>query len=429
MEIVGILLLLVLIGGSIALHEVGHMVPAKRFGVKVTEFAVGFGPTLLRRQLGETSFRLRLLPVGGFIRMIGMYSPNRPDGRQVGGWFAGMVADARAVSAEEIGPDDAGRTFYNLSVPKRLVVMTGGPLMNLFLATLLFGICFSVIGGQVATASLGEVVACMPTLEDPNGIRANCTDRPPAFVAGLKAGDRLLAINGAKTSDWADIVTALHVLKPGDDVRLRVLHSDGSKQGYALSAGDRPYYEVDASGKKTGQVLHAAFIGIAPAFEWRTLPVTSVPPIMWQMSLDAAGALASFPEKLVGLAQQLSTGAPRDPNGPVSVVGVTRLGGDIAASDASLRSKAFSLLAMAGSLNLFLFLFNLLPLLPLDGGHAAGALFEGVRRRWAKWRGRPDPGFVDMARMLPLTYAVSVLLLGAGLLVIVADLIAPIRFG
>jgi membrane-associated protease RseP (regulator of RpoE activity) len=108
------------------------------------------------------------------------------------------------------------------------------------------------------------------------------------------------------------------------------------------------------------------------------------------------------------------------------VVGVTRLSGEIAASDQSLRSKVQQIVGMAASLNLFLFLFNLLPFLPLDGGHVAGALFESVRRRLAKFRGKADPGPVDIARMLPITYLVSLLLLSAGLIVIVADAIAPI---
>ena len=122
-------------------------------------------------------------------------------------------------------------------------------------------------------------------------------------------------------------------------------------------------------------------------------------------------------------------GGERAIDSPVSVVGVSRLGGEIAAMDQPLMAKAATFLGLAASLNLFLFLFNLLPVLPLDGGHVAGALYEGIRRWLAKVRHRPDPGHVDIARLLPVAYVVAACLVGMGVIVIWADLIKPISLG
>lgn len=425
LEILGALLLIFLIALSIGLHEVGHLVPAKRFGVKVTEFAIGFGPALWKGQWGETSLRLRAFPVGGFIRMIGMYAPSRADGKRVGGWFAQQVLDAREASAEEIGADEDSRTFYRLSTPKRLVVMIGGPAMNLLLAAVLFALCFSVIGFEVPTNGVGQLSSCVPTIQDPDATRENCQPTP-AKAAGIKAGDQIVGVDGVAVSDWVGFRDALADVKPGDEVSLRLLDSTGSERTVVLVAADWAYEELDAKGKPTGVIGHRAFIGVSPAFEFQTMSLTTVPGAMWDMTTASVAALGAFPQKLVELAVSLATGQERDPMGPVSVVGVTRLGGEIAAADASWRTKAFDLLGMAASLNLFLFLFNLLPLLPLDGGHAAGAIFESLRRRVASWRGRPDPGPVDIARLLPLTYVTTFLLLGSGVLVILADIVAPI---
>jgi membrane-associated protease RseP (regulator of RpoE activity) len=127
------------------------------------------------------------------------------------------------------------------------------------------------------------------------------------------------------------------------------------------------------------------------------------------------------------LARDTFTGAGRSEDSPVSVVGVGRLGGDVAASSAPVVTKVASIIGLAGSLNLFLFLFNLLPILPLDGGHVAGALYEGIRRRIAKWRNRPDPGPVDVAKALPVAYAVTAVMLLASMVIIWADVVNPLR--
>jgi membrane-associated protease RseP (regulator of RpoE activity) len=141
-------------------------------------------------------------------------------------------------------------------------------------------------------------------------------------------------------------------------------------------------------------------------------------------------ALVSLPVRFYELVSDtLIGGGDRQTDSPVSVVGVSRLGGEIVASEEPGEAKLAIFLGLAASLNLFLFLFNLLPILPLDGGHVAGALYEGARRKVAQWRGRPDPGPVDVARMLPVAYVVAVVLVGVGAVVIFADLVKPITLG
>lgn len=425
LEFLGIVFLLLLIGVSIALHEVGHLLPAKKFGVKVTEFAIGFGPALWKGQWGETSLRLRALPIGGFIRMIGMYPPSRQDGKRVGGWFAQQVLDARELSASEIADGDDSRTFYRLPTAKRLAVMVGGPSMNLLFAAVLFAISLSVIGVETASNQVAEVVTCIPTISDPEGDDPGCA-ATPAAAAKIAVGERVIAINSVETADWQAVRTQLAKFESGETLNLALRSENGDTRVLSLTLADLEYEVLDQNGKPTGEVQHRAFVGLSPAAEYVRMPITAVPGVLWNLTTASVEALGRFPVMVADLAVRLATGQERDPAGPISVVGVTVIGGEIAASDLAWQSKLFNLLAMAGSLNLFLFLFNLVPLLPLDGGHASAAVFESLRRRWAKWRNRPDPGPVDVARLLPLSYVTTLLLLASGLLVIVADIFAPI---
>ena len=429
LELIGILIFLGLVGFSIGLHELGHFIPARKFGVKVTEFAIGFGPTIFAKNLGETSFRIRALPVGGFIRMIGMYLTSRNDGKADTGFFSGAISQAREESAREITPREEDRVFYKLSVPKRLIIMSGGPFMNFVLATIMFTFVLSVIGFQIPTTQVGQVIHCVPTATNPEGTLVNgtCKDSKPtpSSQMKLKVGDKVLRIGDKQITEWSDFSKALQKYKVGDKVSFVILRN-GEKLFLSAKLAALKFEKYDSDGQLTGEYGVRPFVGVAPDFVWTSKPISEVPSYMWQFTKSSIQSLMEFPTRIADLTYRLATGKERDPNGPISVVGVTRLSGEIAASDQTLRSKAQQILGMAASLNLFLFLFNLLPFLPLDGGHAAGALFEATRRRFAKLRGQDDARPVDIARMLPLTYLVSFLLLGAGLIVIVADAVAPI---
>jgi membrane-associated protease RseP (regulator of RpoE activity) len=180
---------------------------------------------------------------------------------------------------------------------------------------------------------------------------------------------------------------------------------------------------LDDAGESRG------FLGVSPSVELEPLPVSAVPGQMWDISIRSAQALLSFPAKMVGVTQAAFTDQARDPEGPVGVVGVSRISGEVAAADAPPSWRVAQFLAIVASLNLFLFLFNLLPVLPLDGGHVAGALYEGSRRQVARWRGRPDPGPVDVARMLPVAYTVALVLVAMSVIILWADIVKPIRLG
>jgi len=420
---------------SIALHELGHMAPAKKFGVKVPQYMVGFGPTLWSRIKGETEYGIKAIPLGGYIRMIGMFPPN-PKGvqdREHLGRMGLMIESARDEVLAEIAPEDEPRTFYRLSVPKKLTVMFGGPFMNLVIATILFTISLSVIGRPAVTTTVSEVVACVPTSANPNGIASTsgtCEGgvSTPASEIGLAAGDKLLTVNGTEISTWEDLGTALSD-QAGNIVDVTYLTSSGETvtKNVEVAALETPVFTE--AGEPTGEVTTRGFLGISPNFDLVQSPVSEVPGFMATVTTSSIAALMEFPARVFGLAGDLFTEAPRDPEGPVSVVGIGRISGQIASSEeVPTIYKAGDLVTLLASVNLFLFVFNMVPVLPLDGGHIAGALYEGARRQIARVRRKPLPGPVDTAKMLPVAYAMSLVLLAMSAIVILADIIKPIVF-
>jgi membrane-associated protease RseP (regulator of RpoE activity) len=425
MTLIGILALVVALAVSIGLHELGHMVPAKKFGVKVTQYMIGFGPTLWSRRKGDTEYGVKGFPLGGYIRMIGMFPPG-PDGSVKAsstGRLGTLIEQARADSAAEIvEPGDEKRTFYNLPVRQKLVVMLGGPVMNLLLAIVLFSIVFVGFGTPTPSTTVNTVTACVPTAADPQGDCTGGSGQPTgAAAAGLQPGDQIVAWDGAAVSEWPQLSQAIRTSAAGDHGVTVV--RDGQQVDVTV-----PLTTVD--GALFGEAAEPrGFLGVSPVVELVPLPVTAVPGQMWDISVKSAQALVSFPAKMVGLTQAAFTDQARDPEGPVGVVGVSRISGEVAAADAPPSWRIAQFLAIVASLNLFLFLFNLLPILPLDGGHVAGALYEGARRRIARWRGQPDPGPVDVARMLPVAYTVAMILIAMSVIILWADIVKPIRLG
>ncbi|MCX6417090.1 MAG: site-2 protease family protein [Actinobacteria bacterium] len=420
---------------SIALHELGHMAPAKKFGVKVPQYMVGFGPTLWSRIKGETEYGIKAIPLGGYIRMIGMFPPN-PKGvqdREHLGRIGLMIESAREEVLSEIAPEDEPRTFYRLSVPKKLTVMFGGPFMNLVIATILFTISLSVIGRPAVTTTVSEVVACVPTSANPNGIASTsgtCEGgvSTPASEIGLAAGDKLLTVNGLEISTWEDLGTALSD-QAGNVVDVTYLTSSGETvtKNVEVAALESPVFSD--TGDATGEFTTRGFLGVSPGFDLVQSPVSEVPGFMATVTTSSIAALFEFPARVFGLAGDLFTEAPRDPEGPVSVIGIGRISGQIASTEeVPTIYKAGDLITLLASVNLFLFVFNMVPVLPLDGGHIAGALYEGARRQIARLRRKPLPGPVDTAKMLPVAYAMSIVLLAMSAIVILADIIKPMAF-
>src|SRR5664279_2467703 len=156
----GIAFLVIGLVVSIALHEVGHMVPAKRFGVKVSEYFVGFGPTLWSHKRGDTEYGVKAFPLGGYVRLVGMVPPGsavKP--LRVRGWMRDLIEDARSASEAEIGEDDA-RAFYHLAWWRKVIVMAGGPVVNLLIAIFLFTVVLSGMGVLTPTLTVSETLAC-----------------------------------------------------------------------------------------------------------------------------------------------------------------------------------------------------------------------------------------------------------------------------
>ena len=150
--ILGVVFVAIGIAVSIALHEVGHLLPAKLFKVRVTKYMIGFGPTLWSRKKGETEYGFKAIPLGGFVSMIGMYPPNKDDGTvrpSSTGMFQSLASDARSLAHEEVGPADANRVFYKLPVWKKVVVMLGGPAMNMLIGLALTAVL--LMGFGIAT--------------------------------------------------------------------------------------------------------------------------------------------------------------------------------------------------------------------------------------------------------------------------------------
>ncbi|HEY8653129.1 MAG TPA: site-2 protease family protein [Dermatophilaceae bacterium] len=446
MYLLGVLFVALGISVSIALHEVGHLLPAKRFGVKITQYMVGFGPTVWSRQRGETEYGLKAIPLGGYIRMIGMFPPKPGADPSMlrgssTGRFSQLMDQARDESMEQVKPGDENRVFYKLSTPKKLVVMLGGPTMNLVIAVVLLGGIFTLYGIGQITARVSAVSQCVQTVQANGSAPATCSPsdpQAPANVAGIRPGDRIIALAGQPVSNWDD-VRALVRPNGGRQISV-VVDRDGKTLHLTATPILNNVPRVDAAGNLVvgpdGKALmdRVGFMGFSPSAEIVRQPITAVPAVIGDQIIRTAGVVFRIPQKMAGIAKAAFGGGVRDPNGPMSVVGVGRVAGEVANGQLpgvadSGASKFVILISLIGSLNIALFVFNLIPLLPLDGGHAAGALWEGLKRQVARLRGRPNPGYVDVAKALPVAYAVSIALIGMSVLLIYADLVNPIKIG
>lgn len=425
----GILFMLVGLGLSIGLHEIGHLLPAKLFGVRVGQYMIGFGPRMWSRRIGETEYGFKLLPLGGFISMSGMYPASKNAG-PARGIFRSLVQDARSANDETIAAGEEDRVFYKLPVWKRVIVMLGGPFMNLLLALLIFTVLASGIGPQQGTTTIASVTECVLPAGSTQDECAADDPESPAAEAGIRPGDVLVSIDGTPVSTFAD-ATAIVQQAPGEMLDV-VVRRDGVEQTLEITPISAERTLTDASGRPllddAGDpiVKEVGFVGM-----WAQMGFVPQPLIVGpEMAIDNVGRVASLivtlPVRLWDIGVSLVTGTERDPNGPLSVVGVGRLAGEVAATDAPVLNRFAVLLNLLGSLNIALFVFNLVPLLPLDGGHIVVALWEGVKRAWARLFRRPPPAPVDATKLVPLTVVVAVLLIGMGALLLLADLINPV---
>ncbi len=430
LTVIGIVAFIIGILFSIGWHELGHMIPAKKFGVKVTQYMIGFGPTIWSRKKGDTEYGVKAVPLGGYIRMIGMFPPG-PDGKvraNSTGRLGAMIEDARKQSQEEVLTEqDKQRTFYKLPVHQKLVVMLGGPVMNLILAAILFTILLVGFGTPQTSTVVEKISPCVPTAASVTGQCVNGAAPSPAAAAGVQPGDQIVSYNGTAVSSWTQVSTLIRNSPAGSATMVVKRNGTDTTLHPDVLVMNRT---VVTNGQPTNETAPQGFIGVTPEIQLQPQSLTSVPGAMWSLTVRSATALIEIPARMIGVTEAAFGDGQRDPNGPIGVVGVTRISGEVAgAGDIPAEWKVAQFIGLLASLNLFLFLFNLIPLLPLDGGHVAGALWEGLRRQIAKWRHRPDPGPVDVARALPLAYGVAILLIGMSAILVYADFVKPVHIG
>ncbi len=428
MTILGIVVFAVGLLISIAWHELGHLSTAKMFGIRVPQYMVGFGPTVFSRRKGETEYGVKAVPLGGYIRMIGMFPPG-DDGRirkRSTSPFRGMIEDARAAAYEELQEGDAERLFYTRRPWKRVIVMFAGPFMNLVLAVALFLTVLMTFGINTTTTTVSTVEKCVvkatqhtDTSKCPKG-----ADKTPANLAGLKPGDTIVSFQGKKITEWRQLQQTIRnssgdvtftVRRDGD---LRTLHAKLIKQ---------KVHKLDEHGNVVPGQVTTGFLGFSPASGVQQLSFTEATDRMGQMMSSGVDALIAVPSKIPGLWDAVFDGGQRAQDSPMGVIGAARVGGEVFTLDIPASQQVAVMLFIVAGFNLSLFLFNMLPLLPLDGGHIAGALWESLRRAVARVFRRPDPGPFDVAKLMPVAYLVASVFICFTLLVMAADIVNPVQ--
>ena len=387
---------------SVSLHEGGHFWTARRFGMKATQFFVGFGPTVWSRQRGETEWGFKAIPAGGFVKIVGM------------------------TQLEEVEPGDEDRVFWKQPWKQRLVVLAAGSTVHFILAVVLVLLSALAIGKAVELNPGIGAVSCVPaafdkTCEDPGALPA------PAKAAGLQPGDVVLAVDGRPTQDSLEFLRAVRDA-PGRPIPITV-ERDGERRDLTVTplAVQRPVLSEDPAERKRLETVGA--IGVSIEFRQGTErlgPVEALGHSADQMKLIVTGIWTTLSEKLGTITQVY--GPDRDPEGFIGVVGAGRISGEVLASDETLAFKVLGFLGLIAGLNFFVGVFNLLPLLPLDGGHIAVLLFEQARDRLKRLRGYTGELVrVDLTKLLPLTYAVVVFFAGFTIWLLGADIVNPIR--
>ncbi|WP_131738512.1 M50 family metallopeptidase [Actinomadura roseirufa] len=426
----GVLILFFGLLASIALHELGHFSFAKLFGVRTTQFMVGFGPTMWSRRKGETEYGVKWIPLGGYIRMIGMLPPRKGDApgkvRQIStGPWQGLIESARGAALEEVRPGDEDRVFYAKKWWQKLLIMFGGPAMNLLLSVVFFSILLMGLGTIQQQPVIQQVSDCIVPASQAAKV-GSCpagATPTPAKQVGLRPGDRIVSYDGRGISDYKGLQRLIR--DSGGRTVPMVVRRDGRDLALNVPITRNSMYDL----KDQDKIVNVGFLGITPTSALERQGPGAVARTMGDLTAHTAGALLRMPQKMVGIWNAAFSGKERDPNGPVGVVGVSRIGGDVAASHTLTGTEKVAYFVMLlGSLNLAVGLFNLVPLLPLDGGHIAGALLEALKKAFARVFRRPDPGYVDVAKALPVTYVMAAVLVVMGGLLIYADLVNPIRF-
>lgn len=377
MQIIGIVAFVVALLFSVMVHEFGHYLTARHYGMKVSEFFLGFGKRLWSTQRGETEFGIKAIPAGGYCRIEGM-APN-----------------------DEMPVGEEGRAFYKASSGKKLIVLGAGSFLHFVLGFVLLFALFAGVGTNQVLPVIGEVVS-----------------NSAAAEAGIKAGDEVTSINGVEVKSWYKDVEAIRNSQ-GKELTLGI-NRDG--QQINISATPR-LTEIEGTNRYVLGIVNTIGMKRSGVIQSTSYAFT----LTKSFVTESAKSLVALPSKIPALWGQTVRGEERDANGLVGVVGVARVSGQ-AVGDAqlSISERLATFMLIVASLNIFVGMFNLLPILPLDGGHMAVAIADEVRALFARLRGRPRPAAIDVTVLTPVTMVVFVILACLTLLLLVADVINPV---
>ena len=393
MAIIGVIAFVVALLLSVMIHEAGHYLTAKRFGMKVTEFFVGFGQKIWSTQRGETEFGVKAIPAGGYCRIAGM------------------------TPREELSEADADRAFVKAGVTQRLIVLGAGSFLHFVIGFVLLLALFSAIGVTSLTNQVERVSDCIP--QTATEVCSSKSTPSPAKNAGILAGDQIISINGVEYTEWAQAVRVIRS-SAGKQLDITV-----NRNGGLIDILVTPAFR-DLDGEKIGVIGVINKVGTVTY-----APITAVSKagsFTFEILQNSLTALISLPSKIPDLINQTFGNEERDPEGLVGVVGVARVSGETAETKALTgREKIATFVLIIASLNLFVGMFNLLPLLPLDGGHMAVAIADGVRNTRAKAKGLAKPAPFDVERLTPITMVVFILMASLSLLLLTADILNPVR--
>jgi len=392
----GVGIFVVAILASIMMHEAGHFATAKAFGVKATQFFIGFGPTIWSRRRGETEYGVKAFPVGGFVRITGM------------------------TNLEEVDPADEPRSLRSKPAWQRVIVLSAGSFMHFVIAFVLLWVLAVGIGSATApTTTVVTVVSCVPS-----SAQTPCSPgqkpQSPAQAAGMRTGDQIIAVAGVRVHSYSALVRQIRALPAGVPVRLTVLRS-GRQLSLTVHLA-RPRWDV-RHGKRV------SFLGVAQTPVYVTTgPISAVGQAGREFGTIASQSVTGLARIPCAVPVLFSKNRSNSPCGQIaSVVGAANATGQVVASSYNWRDTVTQVVGIVIAVNIFVGIFNLLPLLPLDGGHIAIVLYERLRAGVARRRHKPDPGLVDIGKLIPVSVGVFGLLVFLGLLLIAADIVNPLN--
>jgi membrane-associated protease RseP (regulator of RpoE activity) len=393
--LLGVLIFAVAIFVSIMLHELGHFIAAKKFGMRVTQFFIGFGNTLWSVFRGDTEYGVKSLPVGGYVRISGM------------------------TSLEDVDVADEPRSFRTKPGWQRIIVLAAGSFMHFVLALLLLFVLALAIGQANSGTNVVGITACVPAsaarLHSSNFCAGRNLGKSPAALAGLEANDKIISVDGRPVTSWNSLHVALTHVKAGASIPV-VVARDGRTLTRMVKPAHIPHWPVPFLGvEQTVVYQRSGFFG-----SWG---------YAGDQFSDTLTSSASAVGKLPGaLSDLFSKNRSHTAAGQVSsVVGVGEVTGDVVQAALPWQAKVSIVLYLVAAVNIFVGAFNLLPLLPLDGGHLAVVIFERLRAWFNRVRGRPDPGLVDIRRLVPVSLLVFAALVGLSTLLIAADIFNPVH--